>query len=57
MEVFQGGMKAVVWTDTLQMILMVMGVVVVAVMGTYDVGGVKNVIDKNKQGERIDFFK
>lgn len=53
----QGGIKAVVWTDTLQMILMIFGVLTVAIMGTREVGGVNNVWKRNEESGRIDFFK
>ncbi|XP_028033040.1 sodium-coupled monocarboxylate transporter 1-like isoform X1 [Bombyx mandarina] len=51
-----GGIKAVVWTDTLQTVLMYFGVVFVLVYGTWRLGGIGNVIDLNKKGDRLEFF-
>lgn len=53
----QGGLKAVVWTDTLQTVLMYFGVIFVLAYGTWRLGGVSNVIDINKKGDRLEFFK
>lgn len=53
----QGGLKAVVWTDTLQTVLMYFGVIFVLAYGTWRLGGIENVIDINKKGDRLDFFK
>lgn len=39
------------------MMLMVLGALTVAVMGTNEVGGVKNVWDRNQETGRIEFFK
>ncbi|KAK6622118.1 hypothetical protein RUM44_001925 [Polyplax serrata] len=51
-----GGIKAVVWTDTLQIGLMILGVLTVATMGTLDVGGPKTVWQRNDESGRIEFF-
>ncbi|OWR53185.1 putative igf2 mRNA binding protein [Danaus plexippus plexippus] len=51
-----GGLRAVVWTDALQTILMYFGVVFVLVYGTWRLGGVSEVIRINKEGDRLDFF-
>lgn len=37
---FQGGMKAVLWTDTLQMAIMVAGLLAILIQGCIKVGGV-----------------
>lgn len=50
-------MKAVVWTDTIQTVIMVGALTVVLVMGTINAGGFAEVWKKNKEGGRIDFFK
>lgn len=54
---FQGGLKAVVWTDTLQTILMMAGVVCVLVIGTVKLGGPSVVFERNLQTGRLDFLK
>ncbi|KAK7085634.1 Sodium-coupled monocarboxylate transporter 1 [Halocaridina rubra] len=38
-----GGLKAVVWTDTFQMIVILMGIVSVIIVGCIEVGGISNV--------------
>lgn len=56
-NISQGGLKAVVWTDTVQTIIMFGAMVVTVVVGTVRVGGVKEVWSRNQQGDRIEFFK
>ncbi|XP_054261817.1 sodium-coupled monocarboxylate transporter 2-like isoform X2 [Macrosteles quadrilineatus] len=51
-----GGLKAVVWTDTLQTILMLAGVVVVLVMGTWHLGGPGVVWERNRLSGRLEFL-
>ncbi|KAL0276709.1 UNVERIFIED_CONTAM: hypothetical protein PYX00_004222 [Menopon gallinae] len=51
-----GGMKAVAWTDTVQTMLIFLGVVVVSVIGTVQVGGFSAVWEANRKGGRIEFF-
>ncbi|BET02958.1 Sodium:solute symporter family [Nesidiocoris tenuis] len=51
-----GGLEAVVWTDTIQGLLMVLSVIVVLTVGTLRVGGVGEVIKVALEGDRIQFF-
>ncbi|XP_034186765.2 sodium-coupled monocarboxylate transporter 2 [Osmia lignaria lignaria] len=51
-----GGLKAVVWTDAIQTIVMFGGVIVVAVLGTNRAGGFEDVWKRNRDTERIEFF-
>uniref|UniRef100_T1IEF0 Sodium/solute symporter n=1 Tax=Rhodnius prolixus TaxID=13249 RepID=T1IEF0_RHOPR len=51
-----GGLKAVVWTDTLQGALMLMATAAIALIGLHKVGGLNNVIQAAKEGNRIEFF-
>ncbi|XP_036147769.1 sodium-coupled monocarboxylate transporter 1 isoform X2 [Monomorium pharaonis] len=51
-----GGLKAVVWTDTIQTVLMFGAVIPVAALGTARVGGVAEVWRRNVETERIEFF-
>lgn len=53
----QGGLKAVVWTDTLQTMLILLGVSTVSILGTVNVGGLGVVWQRSEEGGRIDFFK
>lgn len=56
-NILQGGLKAVVWTDTVQTIIMFGAMVVTVIVGTVRVGGVQEVWSRNQQGDRIEFFK
>jgi Na+/proline symporter len=55
--VLQGGLKAVVWTDTLQQIVMMGSSIVVLVLGIVAVGGLDVTWQRSVKGERIEFFK
>uniref|UniRef100_A0A182SF73 Sodium-coupled monocarboxylate transporter 1 n=1 Tax=Anopheles maculatus TaxID=74869 RepID=A0A182SF73_9DIPT len=52
----QGGIKAVVFTDAWQVVVMFISVVVVIVIGTIGIGGLDVVWDRSEKGGRIDFF-
>ncbi|XP_077555197.1 putative sodium-dependent multivitamin transporter isoform X2 [Haemaphysalis longicornis] len=51
-----GGMKAVLWTDLFQSILMFLVVFAVVGVGTYRMGGVYNVWSEAQAGGRIEFL-
>lgn len=51
-----GGMKAVVWTDLFQSIMMYASLLVVVIKGASDIGGIDVVWQKSVAGERIEFF-
>ncbi|XP_040079006.2 sodium-coupled monocarboxylate transporter 2 isoform X1 [Ixodes scapularis] len=51
-----GGLKAVVWTDAFQMIIMILGLASVVALGVIKVGGFRNVWSTAVQGDRIQFF-
>uniref|UniRef100_A0A6Q2WSS5 Solute carrier family 5 member 12 n=1 Tax=Esox lucius TaxID=8010 RepID=A0A6Q2WSS5_ESOLU len=51
-----GGLKAVVWTDAFQMVVMVVGFLTVLVQGTQRAGGVASVWDVANKGNRLDVF-
>jgi solute carrier family 5 (sodium-coupled monocarboxylate transporter), member 8/12 len=53
----QGGLRAVVWTDTLQIILMFLSVLIVVTLGTVYAGGITTVWDTCSKGERLEIFK
>lgn len=52
-----GGLKAVVWTDTLQFILMIGATVIVIILGLNSTGGFVNVWNTADNGGRLIFFK
>lgn len=52
-----GGLKAVVWTDTLQFILMIGAVCCVIFLGLTSTGGLFNVWNTADKGGRLVFFK
>lgn len=49
-----GGLKAVVWTDVVQLVMMFFAICLVIVKGTYDVGGFGVVWDRAVASERIE---
>ncbi|KAH9370558.1 hypothetical protein HPB48_002511 [Haemaphysalis longicornis] len=51
-----GGMKAVLWTDLFQSILMFAAMFAVVAVGTYRMGGVYNVWSEAQAGGRIEFW-
>jgi Na+/pantothenate symporter len=53
----QGGLKAVVWTDTLQQIIMMGSSIIVIVLGIIAVGGLDVMWQRSLDGDRIEFFK
>ncbi|GAA6232895.1 sodium/iodide cotransporter [Lates japonicus] len=50
-----GGMKAVIWTDVFQIIVMLSGFVAIFIHGTVLVGGPAQVLEIAKNGSRINF--
>ncbi|XP_018319368.1 sodium-coupled monocarboxylate transporter 1 [Agrilus planipennis] len=51
-----GGLKAVVWTDTVQTVVMFGALITVMIMGIVSVGGFEEVWSRSQEGGRIDFF-
>ncbi len=54
---FQGGMKAVMWTDVFQICMMFAGLIAVLIRGSQDQGGFDKIWKLMEDGERIEFFK
>ncbi|KAK4876908.1 hypothetical protein RN001_009414 [Aquatica leii] len=52
-----GGLKAVVWTDTLQTVSMYLSLITVFGMGVFAVGGFTNLWNTALQGERLDVLR
>ncbi|XP_055706277.1 sodium-coupled monocarboxylate transporter 2-like [Phlebotomus papatasi] len=52
-----GGIKAVVWTDMFQLILMLASTLLVLCVGWYNVGGLENIWQAMDRGGRLVFFK
>lgn len=50
----QGGIKAVVWTDVIQVVLMYGSLSVIVVSGIMDVGSLSLVIERNANSTRLD---
>ncbi|XP_055938541.1 putative sodium-dependent multivitamin transporter [Argiope bruennichi] len=48
-----GGMKAVLWTDVLQALLMYVGLIAILAKGSADVGGVQTVWSRAEEGGRL----
>lgn len=52
-----GGLKAVVWTDTLQFTITVGAVIAVFILGVRSVGGIGVVFEEAIKGQRLDIFE
>lgn len=52
-----GGLKAVVWTDTMQFSVTIAAMTAVFWMGTVAVGGPARIWELSEQSGRIEFFK
>lgn len=48
-----GGLKAVVWTDAFQMVVMIVGFLTVLIQGSNHVGGFNNVLEHARNGSRL----
>lgn len=53
----QGGLKAVIWTDVLQMVIMLAGFVAVIARGAVLQGGLTKIWEDAGQGGRLDAFE
>nr|XP_022343638.1 sodium-coupled monocarboxylate transporter 1-like isoform X1 [Crassostrea virginica] len=51
-----GGIKAVIWTDVFQSVVMFMGIFAILIKGTMVAGGVSKVYEYNKNTGRLDMF-
>ena len=49
-----GGLKAVVWTDVVQITIMYGTLLLIAIKGTMNVGGISEVIEKNIESGRFE---
>lgn len=54
---FQGGMKAVVWTDTFQVVIMFVGLFAILAQGAADHGGFNEIFNDMKLGGRMQVWK
>jgi Na+/proline symporter len=50
-------MKAVMWTDAFQIIMMFAGLIAILIKGSIDHGGFGNIFNYLSEGQRIEFFK
>lgn len=55
--VLQGGLKAVVWTDAFQMVVMVVGFLTVLIQGAIKAGGIESVWSTAYTGGRMHIFE
>ncbi|XP_061171867.1 sodium-coupled monocarboxylate transporter 1-like [Saccostrea echinata] len=51
-----GGIKAVIWTDVFQTVVMMTGIFAILIQGTISAGGVGNVFNINKATKRLDIL-
>lgn len=49
-----GGMKAVIWTDVIQIVIMFGVMLLVIIKGTMKVGGLSVIIERNWNGDRFE---
>ena len=49
-------MKAVIWTDVFQAGVMLLGLIVVLIVGTMEVGGFGTVFERAEKGQRLKVF-
>ncbi|KAH6931598.1 hypothetical protein HPB50_025666 [Hyalomma asiaticum] len=56
-SVNQGGIKAVVWTDVMQMVLMLSGLILVTVQGLIKTGGPAAVLETVNKHGLLEFFE
>lgn len=49
-----GGIKAVMWTDVVQIMLMILALLVICIKGTIDVGGWSHLVATNLEGGRLE---
>lgn len=54
---FQGGLKAVLWTDVFQSMLMFCALLSVIIKGSMEVGGFGEMLSIAEKGGRLNFFK
>jgi solute carrier family 5 (sodium-dependent multivitamin transporter), member 6 len=52
-----GGMKAGIWIDSLQVLVIYAGLLIIIIMGSIEVGGIDEVWKRAYDGNRIEFFK
>ncbi|CAG2100176.1 unnamed protein product [Medioppia subpectinata] len=51
-----GGIKAVIWTDVFQSLLMFTAMIIIVIKGTYDVGGLDVVWERARLTDRLQLF-
>lgn len=56
-NIVKGGLKAVVWTDVVQTIIMLGAMLLIIVKGTIDIGGPGVVFSKAKESGRLELPK
>ena len=56
-NILQGGIKAVVWTDSIQAVVMVSGLIAVCIVGVNHVGGFEEIYTSLEAGGRLTAFE
>ncbi|KAB7493933.1 Sodium-coupled monocarboxylate transporter 2 [Armadillidium nasatum] len=51
-----GGIRAVVWTDVFQLIVMTIGMLIYVIAGVIQIGGIGNLFNIAEEGKRLEFF-
>uniref|UniRef100_T1IET1 Uncharacterized protein n=1 Tax=Rhodnius prolixus TaxID=13249 RepID=T1IET1_RHOPR len=55
-SMFEGGLKAVAWSDALQSIFIAAAMITVLILGIVRAGGISNIMATAGNGERLEFF-
>ncbi len=55
--VFQGGMRATVWNDAFQMLVILAAFLIAVIIGADKVGGFQYAMDTAREGGRLDMNK
>lgn len=53
----QGGMKAVIMTDTFQAVVLILSLILIIVLGQLEVGSISHVFNIAYESGRIELFK
>jgi hypothetical protein len=56
-DVLQGGLKAILWSNAIQCVVMMISMISLVICGFIEVGGVQTAWDKSKDTQRIKVFK
>lgn len=56
-RIFQGGVRAIIYTNAFQALIMILGVLIIAVVASVQGGGIPEVWKVNQEHGRVQFWK